>query len=133
MLLRLIALLVLGICLRIYIILPIHSKKRQRSNGPIKLAVFLGSGALNLDAPMSCSCRIVGGHTSEALGLMNALDFYRYSHRTYIVSEGDNLSARKAARLEELKSAVTTSVNALSSYHTLFLPLIVQNPDSAPC
>ncbi|KZT72074.1 glycosyltransferase family 1 protein, partial [Daedalea quercina L-15889] len=52
------------------------------------LAVFLGSG----------------GHTSEALMLLSALDFSRYSPRTYIISEGDALSTRKAIALEMSKA-----------------------------
>ncbi|CAE7170550.1 unnamed protein product [Rhizoctonia solani] len=51
------------------------------------LAVFLGSG----------------GHTTEALALVSSLDFDKYTPRTYIVSEGDSLSATKAVVLEELK------------------------------
>ncbi|KAG0707331.1 glycosyltransferase family 1 protein, partial [Suillus ampliporus] len=53
------------------------------------VAIFLGSG----------------GHTSEALKLASALDFSRYSPRTYIVSEGDTLSAQKAHALEHIKAA----------------------------
>ena len=41
-----------------------------------------------------------GGHTSEALTLTSALDFRRYNHRIYLVSEGDFLSARKALDFE---------------------------------
>ncbi|KAJ7680388.1 oligosaccharide biosynthesis protein Alg14 like protein, partial [Mycena polygramma] len=45
-----------------------------------------------------------GGHTSEALTLVSALDFRDYSPRTYVISEGDSLSAQKAADLESLKA-----------------------------
>ncbi|KAG2364894.1 oligosaccharide biosynthesis protein Alg14-like protein [Suillus spraguei] len=57
--------------------------------------------------PQTCSIAIFlgsGGHTSEALKLVSALDFVRYSPRTYIVSEGDALSARKALALEHIKA-----------------------------
>ncbi|KIJ61318.1 glycosyltransferase family 1 protein [Hydnomerulius pinastri MD-312] len=37
--------------------------------------------------------------------LTSALDFSRYSPRTYVVSEGDTLSAQKAVVLEHLKAA----------------------------
>ncbi|CAL1706901.1 unnamed protein product [Somion occarium] len=57
------------------------------------LAVFLGSG----------------GHTSEALVLLSALDFSRYSPRKYIYSQGDILSAKKAVNLESLKAPECTS------------------------
>lgn len=48
---------------------------------------------------------VVGGHTNEALKLASALDFGRYSPRTYIVSEGDTFSAQKALALEHIKAA----------------------------
>ena len=44
-----------------------------------------------------------GGHTTEALALVSALDFERYTPRTYIISDGDTLSAQKARELEERK------------------------------
>lgn len=46
-----------------------------------------------------------GGHTSEALSLVSALDFGRYVPRTYIISEGDTLSMQKAVDLESAKAA----------------------------
>ncbi|KAJ7346689.1 glycosyltransferase family 1 protein [Mycena albidolilacea] len=55
------------------------------------LAVFLGSG----------------GHTSEALALISALDFNRYSPRTYVISEGDSFSAQKTCELESSKETTT--------------------------
>ena len=44
-----------------------------------------------------------GGHTTEALALVSGLDFTRYTPRTYIISDGDTLSAQKARELEEKK------------------------------
>ena len=44
-----------------------------------------------------------GGHTTEALALVSSLDFVRYTPRTYIISDGDTLSAQKARELEERK------------------------------
>jgi beta-1,4-N-acetylglucosaminyltransferase len=46
----------------------------------------------------------LGGHTSEALTLISSLPFHRYSPRTYIISEGDTLSAQKVIALETSKS-----------------------------
>ena len=43
-----------------------------------------------------------GGHTTEALALISALDFTRYTPRTYLISDGDTLSAQKARELEEI-------------------------------
>ena len=47
----------------------------------------------------------IGGHTSEALSLLSALDFNRYVPRIYIISEGDTLSMQKAVVLEATKAA----------------------------
>ncbi|KAF9227396.1 oligosaccharide biosynthesis protein Alg14 like protein [Gyrodon lividus] len=87
---------------RIYLLLPtsFHPKPPRRAGDKCSLAVFLGSG----------------GHTSEALMLISALDFSRYAPRTYIVSEGDALSEEKARALEHLKAAKTSSA-AVSSCH----------------
>ncbi|KAI9060280.1 glycosyltransferase family 1 protein [Trametes sanguinea] len=76
---------------RLYVVLAQVAKPCRR-RGPAErchLAVFLGSG----------------GHTSEALSLLSALDFSRYSPRTYFISEGDTLSMRKALELEAAKAA----------------------------
>ncbi|PIL36101.1 hypothetical protein GSI_01761 [Ganoderma sinense ZZ0214-1] len=62
---------------------------RRGDSGKCSLAVFLGSG----------------GHTSEALSLLSALDFNRYAPRIYIISEGDTLSMQKAVVLEATKAA----------------------------
>ncbi|KAJ7462370.1 glycosyltransferase family 1 protein [Mycena galericulata] len=72
---------------RIYCTLPGRQHNVKHANTK-SLAVFLGSG----------------GHTSEALSLISALDFHRYSPRTYVISEGDTLSAQKAVDLELSKA-----------------------------
>ncbi|KIJ18826.1 glycosyltransferase family 1 protein, partial [Paxillus involutus ATCC 200175] len=83
---------------RVYLVLPTscHPRPPRRRHGDkCSLAIFLGSG----------------GHTSEALMLTSALDLTRYAPRTYIISEGDTLSAKKAIALEShLKAAEATSV-----------------------
>ncbi|KAJ6593963.1 oligosaccharide biosynthesis protein Alg14-like protein, partial [Mycena capillaripes] len=56
----------------------------------------------------------LGGHTSEALALISALDFTRYSPRTYVISEGDSLSAQKAAELELSKATCPAQYTILS-------------------
>lgn len=58
------------------------------------------------------------------LTLVSALDFTRYTPRTYIVSEGDKLSAQKATDLENLRHG-SAKVNV--PYYvcvTLFIILI---------
>jgi hypothetical protein len=62
-----------------------------------------------------------GGHSSEALSLVSALDFSRYTPRTYLVSEGDSLSAQKAIALEGLKAASAKSP-AKGGYRILTIP-----------
>ncbi|TFK90584.1 glycosyltransferase family 1 protein [Polyporus arcularius HHB13444] len=74
-------------------------------------AVFLGSG----------------GHTSEALSLVSALDFNRYVPRTYIISEGDTLSMQKAVDLESAKAAeapstMPSSMRSDSRYTFVVIP-----------
>ena len=124
---------------RIYFILPRSRPERVKSqckDKPCSLAVFLGSG----------------GHTAEALALVSALDFQRYRSRTYIISEGDILSAQKAADLERFKhseepyrilviprarrvhqSLLTTPPSALLSlasciYYVMVEPLVAKKP-----
>lgn len=71
---------------RFYLVVLTRSKRSTRGEREkCSLGVFLGSG----------------GHTSEALTLASALDFSRYHPRTYIVSDGDVLSAQKAVDLEQ--------------------------------
>lgn len=79
-------------------------RRRRRPSEHCRLAVFLGSG----------------GHTSEALMLLSALDFHRYSPRTYITSEGDALSARKVAALELSRATDPGShVDGLREHYTI--------------
>lgn len=88
--------------------------KRAR---PCALAVFLGSGAA-INYITSVSVRLtdsLGGHTSEALTMISALDFTRYSPRTYIISEGDTLSAKKAIALEAVKGDSQSAVSISTS------------------
>lgn len=71
-----------------------------------------------------------GGHTSEALSLLSALNFNRYVPRIYIISEGDTLSMQKAMVLEATKAAdapQTTPFVRLYSAHRS-----VRNAESKP-
>lgn len=98
--------LILTIILRVYYILPRKTTRRSHPElpGTRKLAVFLGSGKRSSQgSPGIVLTFNLGGHTSEALTMVSALDFRRYSPRIYIVSEGDTLSAKKAMALEDLK------------------------------
>ncbi|KAF8345879.1 glycosyltransferase family 1 protein [Amanita rubescens] len=121
---------------RIYFILPQSHRQPRRKDETCSLAVFLGSG----------------GHTAEALTLVSALDFQRYKPRTYVVSEGDILSVKKAADLEKSKhsegqyrilviprarrvhqSLLTTPPSALLSlisciYYVVVEPLVAKKP-----
>ncbi|KAN0129728.1 Oligosaccharide biosynthesis protein Alg14 like domain containing protein, partial [Lactarius tabidus] len=80
--------------------------RRRDHKGTCHLAVFLGSG----------------GHSSEALTLVSTLDFSRYAPRTYLVSEGDSLSATKATALERLKAASEPSLDPIGEYQILTIP-----------
>ena len=46
-----------------------------------------------------------GGHTSEALQLLSALDLKRYTPRRYIINNGDYLSIQKAEAFERANSS----------------------------
>lgn len=73
-----------------------------------------------------------GGHTAEMLSLLEDLDTMSYTHRTYIISSGDDFSARKAVDFEEKLATLSGSdkpdekaaTNAIipSSYSLHFVP-----------
>lgn len=73
-----------------------------------------------------------GGHTAEMLSLLEDLDTMSYTHRTYIISSGDDFSARKAVDFEEKLATFSGSdkpdekaaTNAIipSSYSLHFVP-----------
>lgn len=73
-----------------------------------------------------------GGHTAEMLALLADLDTTSYTHRTYIISSGDEFSVRKAVDFEEKlatrsgldKPDVKAATNAdiPSSYSLHFVP-----------
>jgi beta-1,4-N-acetylglucosaminyltransferase len=65
-----------------------HHVRRRPPGQPSKMLVFLGSG----------------GHTGEMLRLLIAVDFQKYSQRTYLVSSGDSLSLAKVAELETARA-----------------------------
>jgi beta-1,4-N-acetylglucosaminyltransferase len=92
------------------------------------LAVFLGSGkliAVCVGHPFRLrSHRYLGGHTSEALSLVSALDFSRYNPRTYLVSEGDPLSEQKVVALERSKAASASSFASLTCFFFGLIELI---------
>lgn len=65
------------------------------------VAVFLGSG----------------GHTTEALQLLAALDRARYTPRVYIISQGDTLSAQRAAAFEGSDPATILEIPRARAVH----------------
>jgi beta-1,4-N-acetylglucosaminyltransferase len=122
-----ISILLVGISLvsfRVYSILPAANRKRftrQNTDGSNKCrtAVFLGSGQSKFPQHHEYPCfdYVTGGHTSEALTLISALDFSRYTPRIYIISEGDSLSAEKAAALESQKSSSNKVCHCITYVH----------------
>lgn len=115
------AAIIIGVCAcliifmaRFYSTLP---RAKLRASRPPKgaissctLAIFLGSGMYQRLSTgfwtKRCSLH-EGGHTSEALSLVSALDFERYTPRKYIISDGDTLSTQKAIALELYKAPHT--------------------------
>ncbi len=82
--------------LRLLYILPaINSSRplpRKRGN-PTHLLIVLGSG----------------GHTAEMLSLLADLDMNSYTHRTYLISSGDEFSKRKAVDFEQKLASRSSS------------------------
>lgn len=77
------------------------------------------------------TCRLVaflgsGGHTGEMIRLLNALDFAKFNHRTYLVSTGDNMSLSKARELEAVKSRGKQHGEGVSNSHPFLLLLSSQ-------
>ncbi|KAI9811938.1 MAG: UDP-N-acetylglucosamine transferase subunit [Phylliscum demangeonii] len=75
------------ILLRLLYILPsVHPTRplTRRRHDPTRLLVVLGSG----------------GHTAEMLAILRHLDPTSYTHRTYVISEGDDFSAVRAEAFE---------------------------------
>jgi beta-1,4-N-acetylglucosaminyltransferase len=69
----------------IAILQPLRGRPPPRARGdPAHLLVVLGSG----------------GHTAEMLAMLRTLDTAAYARRTYVVGEGDAVSARRARALE---------------------------------
>lgn len=58
-------------------------------NKPAHLVIVLGSG----------------GHTAEMMSLLRDIDPRRYTHRTYIISSGDNFSSSKAEEIERIMAS----------------------------
>lgn len=80
-----------------------HAGKRRRLNPSAN------NESVHQSNKKKQTCRIVaflgsGGHTGEMTRLLYGLDFAKYTHRTYLVSSGDNLSLAKARDLEAVKS-----------------------------
>ncbi len=74
--------------LRLLYILPATNPTRPspRAKGqPTRLLIVLGSG----------------GHTAEMLSILHTLDPDLYTHRSYVVSSGDDFSALKAIEFED--------------------------------
>lgn len=81
-----------SIFLRLLYVLPAFNLKqpRPRKKGQAtRLLIVLGSG----------------GHTAEMFSLLQGLDTSLYTHRSYIVSSGDDFSALKAVEFEETLGA----------------------------
>lgn len=87
--------------LRLIYILPSTHRARpppRKRGTPTHLLIVLGSG----------------GHTAEMLSLLHGLDPTIYTHRTYIISSGDDFSAARAAAFESTLLPNTTESNGIS-------------------
>lgn len=82
----------------------------RKRGSPTHLLIVLGSG----------------GHTAEMLSLLADLDTTSYTHRSYILSSGDDFSVRKAVDFEEKLAPRSrleaTNANIPPSYSLHFVP-----------
>lgn len=107
-------LLIGNIQLRLLYVLPAFNptRPRPRTRGqPTRLLIVLGSG----------------GHTAEMLSLLHGLDPSLYTHRSYVVSSGDDFSALKAMEFEgmleaERRESKRASPPVPSTYDISFVP-----------
>lgn len=93
---------ILAVLRLLQVIKQTHAGKRRRS-------ASVNNESTQQSNKKKQTCRIVaflgsGGHTGEMMRLLYGLDFAKYTHRTYLVSSGDNLSLAKARDLEAVKS-----------------------------
>lgn len=112
--LTLLLLLVPVLSLRLLSLLPAQNTRpepRSRSYGSsTRLLVILGSG----------------GHTAEMLALLRNLDCSKYTHRSYIVSSGDDFSVGKAREFEGMLEQEMTakSESTPSQYGTYDITVV---------
>ncbi|KAF8485452.1 oligosaccharide biosynthesis protein Alg14 like-domain-containing protein [Gautieria morchelliformis] len=99
-----------AIVCRVYALMPSSKQRRTRSTrrhrATCHLAVFLGSG----------------GHTSEAFLLLSAIDFARYTPRSYVVSQGDTLSVQRALAFESSKYTSTPPEASGEAFTIIHIP-----------
>jgi beta-1,4-N-acetylglucosaminyltransferase len=79
---------------------------RRRGDPAAHLLVVLGSG----------------GHTAEMLAMLRTLDTVVYARRTYVVSEGDPVSAQRARALEVEFGRRRSDASSSSSYDIRTVP-----------
>ncbi|MCJ1434919.1 UDP-N-acetylglucosamine transferase subunit [Xylographa pallens] len=94
---------VLLFLIRLALLLPALSPRPppRRCGTPTRLLIVLGSG----------------GHTAEMLSLLQDLPPTSYTHRSYVVSSGDDFSAAKAIAFEADLAAKCTTANAPAHAH----------------
>lgn len=89
----------------LFILQPLRGQPPPRRPGSAShLLVVLGSG----------------GHTAEMLAMLRNMDTKKYTHRTYVVSEGDSISAQRARAFEEdltTDKSVKRTNDTLSNQH----------------
>ncbi|MCJ1411335.1 UDP-N-acetylglucosamine transferase subunit [Ptychographa xylographoides] len=88
LLLTILSLFISLLLLRLFLCLPAISPRvppRRHRGTPTRLLIVLGSG----------------GHTAEMLSLLRNLNPGSYTHRSYVVSSGDDFSAQKAVEFEQ--------------------------------
>ncbi len=108
--------------LRLLYILPsinLTRPSRRKRGAPTRLLVVLGSG----------------GHTAEMLSLLRRLDISLYTHRSYIISEGDDFSAQRAIEFEAKLGSVedTFDISSVPRARKIHQPLLTTPISALRC
>ncbi|KAI9760026.1 MAG: UDP-N-acetylglucosamine transferase subunit, partial [Candelina submexicana] len=108
--------------LRILYILPSTHPTRplpRKRGTPTRLLIVLGSG----------------GHTAEMLLLLRKLDISLYTTRSYIISEGDDFSARRAIEFEAQLGSVedTFDISTVPRARKIHQPLLTTPISALRC
>ncbi|KAJ2806988.1 metalloprotease [Coemansia furcata] len=86
-----------ALALRLYVVLPIFSRRQQSTLDARKRR---GKAVRSATQKILCIVLGSGGHTAEMVRLLSGVDFDRYSRRLYVVGDTDVISLDQIGMLE---------------------------------